>query len=175
MKRSQALLKWYEPIEYGRSRSGSPNFDRFFPFFMSLVVATLFTSEIAGKPPPFRFSHLVTFLLLFFWGGLLFSFIFPYLFREEVHLSVEGVTRTAGRMPPRFTAYWLIERCELLPAGQYTLMRLKLRDAHVPPKPIPVRETALPAHADLDHVCAIMKEAGVPVVFKRRASETALR
>lgn len=173
-KKSRVLLEWYEPVEYGRSVSACPLFDRIFPFFMSLVLAIFFTQEFAGKAPPFNLLHLVVFLVLLIGGGILFSTIFPYLFREEVRLSKEGITRTAGRMPPRFTAYRRIERCELLPSEQYTLMKLELRGALDRSGPIPVRETALPKRIDLNRVRAIIEEAGVPVVF-RQAGETALR
>ncbi len=174
MKRSRTLLEWCEPVEYGQSVSTTPLFDRIFPFFMGLIVAIFFTQEFAGKAPPFNVLHLLAFLVLLIGGGALFSIIFPYLFREEVRLSKEGITRTAGRMLPHFTAYWRIERCELLASGQYTLMRLKLRGPHDPSGPIPVRETALPKHIDLSRVREIIEAAGVPVVFKPE-SETALR
>ena len=165
-RKSRTLLKWYEPVEYGQSVSASPLFDRLFPFIMSLMVAIFFTQEFAGKAPPFTLLHLAAFLVLLIGVGVLFSIIFPYLFREEVRLSKEGITRTAGRMPPRFTAYRRIERCELLPSEQYTLMKIELRGAHDPSGPTPVRETALPKRIDLNRVRAIIEAASVPVVFK---------
>lgn len=174
MKKSRTLLKWYEPVEYGQSVSTTRIFDRLFPFFMSLVLAIFFTQEFAGKAPPFNLLHLAAFLVLFVGGGILFSILFPYLFREEVRLSKAGITRTAGRLLPHFTAYWQIERCELLASDQYTLMRLKLRGPHDPSGPIPVRETALSKHLDLSRVREVIEAAGVPVVF-RRESETAPR
>ena len=129
-------------------------------------MSALFFGSAYKEAGEVRGWHVALALLLFAGGGLLFSWLFPYMYRAEVHLREDGIRWVIGKAGRgKFLPYEQIERCSFSQGRgvSYTLMDVRMRGGFENLHPGPVYQTGIPARVSAARVGGILREAKVAV------------